>query len=283
MQYSEVQVNEINEMNETNEISETNEIAFGGPVRKSGGRSPAVRVGIVAGAAMLVVVGAVTAMGASPAPGGSTAPGARTPDGVRPGSGGPMGGFGMRGGDVGAVGFRDITITSIQGSDIALKTDDGWTRTITIAGTTTITKGGATIAVGKLAVGDQVRFREAKGSDGTYSVTAIVVVLPRVAGTVTAIDGQTLTVTQPGGTSATIHVDGATTYQVDRAAGKLADIKVGSFVVAEGARRADGSLDAANVRSGVRGHDGVRRPGFPGDHDGQPDPNASPAPSSNAG
>lgn len=283
-----------NEMNDTNDTNETNEIAFHEPVRQSGGRSSAVRVGIVAGSALLVVVGAVAAMGASPvpttgadpaAPGASAAPGAKTPDIVRPGRGGIMRGFGMSGGDFGGVGFRGITISAINGSDIVLKTDDGWTRTITVAGTTTITKGGATIAVGGLSVDDQVRFSEQKASDGTYTVTAIVVVLPSVAGQVTAIDGQTLTVTQPGGTTATIHVDGGTTYQVDGAAGKFSDIKVGSFVVAEGTQRADGSLDAADVHSGVGGRGGVRGPGmrgFPG-HDDQRDPSASPAPSSNAG
>ena len=39
----------------------------------------------------------------------------------------------MRGGDVGmrGGGSRDITIASISGSSLSLKTDDGWTRTIT--------------------------------------------------------------------------------------------------------------------------------------------------------
>ena len=46
-----------------------------------------------------------------------------------------------------------------------------------------------------------------RASDGTYTVTAIIVVLPSVAGQVSAIDGDTITITQPGGTEATIHVD----------------------------------------------------------------------------
>ena len=73
--------------------------------------------------------------------------------------GGPM--FGFRGGFPGAdVGFRDITITAIDGSSLSLKTEDGWTRTITVTDTTTITKGGATITLGDLAVGDSIRFRQ---------------------------------------------------------------------------------------------------------------------------
>ena len=280
-------------MNETTETPETNEIAFHEPVRKSAGRSAAVRVGIVAGSALLVIVGAVAAMGASPAPAvgadptapaASTAPGMTKPGGA-PGWGGPMmGGAGMHGGDFGRMGFRDITITGITGSDIALKTDDGWTRTITVTSATKITKGGATIAVGDLATGDQIRFSEEKATDGSYTITAVVVVLPTIGGEVTAIDGQTLTVTQPGGTTVTVHVGADTTYQVDGAAGKLSDIKVGSSIVAEGTQRADGSLDATDVHIGVGGHGGFRgMPGFPGGRDHGTNPNASPAPSSSAG
>jgi hypothetical protein len=180
-------------------------------------------------------------------------------------------------GDLGRGGFHDITISAISDSSISLKTDDGWTRTITVTSTTTITKGGATITVGDLAVGDQIRFVQERASDGTYTVTAIVVVLPTIAGEVTAIDGNTLTVTQRGGTTATIHVDADTTYRVNGAAGSLSDIKVGSVVVAEGTQRADGSLDAAAIRSGF----GDRGP--KDGHHRQSDPAASPAPSDSAG
>ena len=145
------------------------------------------------------------------------------------------GGFGL--GGFGRFGARDITITAINGSDLSLKTDDGWTRTISVTSTTTITKGGATITVSDLAVGDQIAFAQDRATDGTYTVTAIKVILPTTGGQVTAIDGNTITVTQPGGTTATIHVDGNTKYQVNGAAGALSDIKVGSFIVAEGTQR----------------------------------------------
>jgi hypothetical protein len=262
-------------------VTEPNEIEFHEKVGRPGGRSPVVRIGIVAGAAALVVIAAVAAMGASPAPStgadpaASTAPGTTAPS-PNPALGGPKGAFGLRGGDFGRGGFHDITITEISGSDLSLKTDDGWTRTITVTGTTTITKGGATIAVGDLAVGDEIRFGQTKGTDGTYTITAIRVVLPSAAGVVTAINGDTLTVTQKDGTTATIHVDGATTYKVNGATGSLSDIKVGSIVAAEGTQRADGSLDAAAVRSGFADHHGR------GDHGGDKAPNASPAPSSGA-
>ena len=130
-----------------------------------------------------------------------------------------------------------------------------------------------------LAVGDQIAFAQDRATDGTYTVTAIKVILPTTGGQVTAINGNTITVAQPGGTTATIHVDGNTKYQVNGAAGALSDIKVGSFIIAEGTQRTDGSLDAAAIHAGDRM---IKGPGFPGGRhvpDGQ-DPNASPSPSS---
>ena len=275
----------------SNENNETDEIAFHEEISRPASRTTAVRLGIVAGSALLFVIGAVAVMGASPAPttgadpAATTAPGATespeptgAPGTTTPGHGGfGRGGFGP--GAFGGIGFGSITIRSISGSDITLNTEDGWSRTITVTSATKITRGGATIGVTDLAAGDKVRFSEQKAADGSYTITAIEVVLPTIAGQVTGINGDTITVTQPGGTTATIHVGTGTTYQVDGATGSLSGIKVGSFVVAEGTQRADGSLDAAAIRAGFGG--GIKGPGAPG-HDGPGDTDASPAPSSPA-
>lgn len=234
----------------------------GGPRRKRSS-SPFVRVGIVTGTAALVLVGAVAAMGASPAPSGSTtapttpsASGDPNMGGFGPGrmGAGPMGDFGDFGGF--GRGFGAVTITSIDGSNLSLKTEDGWTRTIAVTSDTTITKAGATIAVGDLAVGDEIRFAQTQAADGTFTITEIVVVMPSLGGEVTAKTADTITVTRRDGTTATIRVDNSTTYTVDGVAGKtLADIAVGDHVRAEGTSNSDGSLDAATVSSGF-GRDG---------------------------
>ena len=283
-------------MTDTNQPPEPNEVEFREKAQTPIARTRSARVGIVAGAAFLFVVGAVAAMGASPspstgadpaasvapgssaAPDASTAPGTTLPKTDRHG----LGDLGRAFGGFGRFGFRDITITAINGSDLSLRTDDGWTRTITVTSTTTITKGGATITVGDLTVGDQIAFAQDRADDGTYTVTAIKVILPTTVGEVTAIDGDTITVTQPGGTTATIHVDSDTKYQVNGSDGALSEIKVGSIIAAEGTQRSDGSLDAAAVRAGDRGIKGRGVPGFPGDRHLPKDPNASPAPSSGA-
>ncbi len=279
-------------------MTEHNEIEFmepgegrGTPASPQGGRGGSTlpaRIGIVAGTALLVVLGAAVAMGASPTPpvttpGASAAPGVSAAPGKTDTDNDGDHGFGMRGGDLGG-GFRDITIASISGSSLSLKTDDGWNRTITADSTTTITKGGATITAGDLAVGDQVVFSQARQTDGTYTITAIRVILPTLAGQVTAVTDSTLAVTRRDGTTATIHVTASTTYRVQGVTtATLSDIKVGANVVAEGTLRADGSLDATSVGSGFRGGPGMG--GHGRGHDGWDGtaPDASPSPSTTPG
>jgi hypothetical protein len=279
-------------MTDTNDIMFMEPVDTRKPVPNGGGpgrSSTPVRIGIVAGTALLVVLGAAVAMGASPAP--TTGPAATAaPDAsAAPGMNGAdkdgdrgfgMRGFGMRGGDFGGD-FHDITITSISGSSLSLKTADGWTRTITPTAATTITKAGATITVSDLSVGDQVAFSQTKQTDGTYTIDAIRVILPSVGGQVSAVSGNTITVTQGDGTSATIHVDSATAYQVEGVTtATLSDIKVGNFVVAQGTLRTDGSLDASLVASGFRGGPGMGGHGHgmrPDDWNNGAAPSASPS------
>ena len=247
------------------------------------------RGGIVLGAALLFVVGAVAVMGASPSPSG---PAGATPapsasgdpsSGTKDGDGrhgfGRFGGPGVDGFGFGrgGFGFGGITITAISGSNLSLTTDDGWTRTIAVTGDTTITRSGQTIAIGDLKVGDQIGFRQERASDGTYTISAVNVILPSVGGTVTKIEGSTITVERRDGTTETIHVDADTTYRIagdDTPA--LSDIDAGDVIIASGTQRADGSLDAEAVVAGGPGRGdwfGGRGPR------GDKDPNASAAPS----
>ena len=236
------------------------------------------RAGILAGTAALVVIGAVAAMGASPAT-PSTGGAANVPATADSGAGTTVAepfADGLRGG-FGRGGFHEITIAAINGSSLSLETVDGWTRTITVGSATTFTKAGQTLTLADLAVGDQIGFNQERQTDGTYTITAIKVVLPAIGGEVTAVAGNTITVTGKDGTTGTIHVDGDTTYEVDGTSGKaLSDITVGSFLVAEGTLRADGSLDADRVHSGMRGfRDGHQGPGWRVD---KLDPAATPTP-----
>ena len=102
--------------------------------------------------------------------------------------------------------------------------------------------------------------------------------LPRVAGEVTAKDGNTLTVKRFDGTTVKVTVSGNTTYQVRGVnSPSLADIKVGNFIVAEGTQNADGSIEASSVFAAIVSP--RKLPGRPF----APAPNASPGASSSGG
>jgi hypothetical protein len=218
-----------------------------------------IRIGLVVGAVLAIVVAGTVTLGASPSP--SPAPGGNTPGKGRIERGGPfpfalrdrglLGALGRRGD---ARGFGQITITAINGSNISLRTEDGWTRTISVTSSTTITRAGQKIALGDLKVGDTIRFGQTRNADGSFSITQIAVVLPRVAGTVTAVSASGFTVSKRDGTSWTVTVSSSTTYSVGRInprSGSLADVKVGSEVVALGAQESGNTLDAITVRVGL--------------------------------
>lgn len=227
---------------------------------------PLLRIGVVIGALLVLLASAALTMGASPAPSTGASPGSATSaaaamnpfpggrgDGFQMGAGGLDG----RGHGMGVRGFGEITITAVSGSNLSLKTEDGWTRTIAATSSTTIAKGGKTVAVGDLAVGDRIVFMQTRNNDGSFSITSIQVVLPRVGGKVTVKSGSTITVKQPDGTSATIHVGSGTTYQLpETTTPSLSDISVGMLVVAEGTLGSDGSLTATSVRGHAAGQPG---------------------------
>lgn len=194
------------------------------------------RIALIVAAFLALVVGAAVTMGASPSASPST-PGASSH-----GSGAVDGR-----GRLGGVGFGAITITSISGSNVGLETEDGWTRTIAITSSTTITKDGETIAASDLAVGDEIRLRQSRASDGTFTITAIDVVQPRIGGTVTSVTADSITVTGRDGASHTITTTNSTTYRLGGADASRSDVVVGSRIVATGSAGTGDSFTASTV------------------------------------
>ena len=205
------------------------------------------RVGLVlGGAATLILAAAATSLAASPTP---TPTGSS--NGTAPSTAGEpkLGAPGLPGlGRFGGHGFADITIASINGNDVALKTADGWTRTITITSSVTLTKGGQTIQVSDLKVGDQVVFRQTKNDDGTYTVTALAVVVPTIQGKASDITSSGFKVTTRDGSVWTVTVNGTTTYGFGQGTGSLSDVKAGEAVRVAGTVTADNQMTATNVR-----------------------------------
>ncbi len=165
------------------------------------------------------------------------------------------GGFGGSGGldfGRGGGGRGQITVTAVNGNDLALETTDGWTRTITVTSATTITEAGQTITVGDIDVGDSIRFSQTASSAGTYTIDAIVVVVPTVSGTVTEVGSGSFKLTARDGTVWTITTNASTAYTLGFAssakAGSAADLKVGSGVVVQGTSATTDAMTAVTVR-----------------------------------
>jgi hypothetical protein len=252
----------------------------------------------VAVACAALIASAAVVMAASPAPSGTGAGASNAPTASEKphpeGSGQPGRGFfkffagrgfaPFAGGGAPFVGLGrgGVEITAIDGSNVSLKTVDGWTRTIAVTSSTKITKGGNAITLDDLAVGQTIRFRQERNSDGSFSVTHIEVVLPTVAGTVTGTTGSTITIRQRDGSSATIHVDASTSFRVQgsKGAASLTDVEVGMGLIAEGEKNADGSLNAARVVAGnadkLRGGHFGPKGGPDKDSGGSPAPSTSP-------
>ena len=148
---------------------------------------------------------------------------------TRPGKPGPAGRFGFPsiggifgfGGGLPSLGvspFGGVTIASINGDTIGLKTADGWTRTITLGSSVKITEAGRTMSAGDLKVGQSVRLQEKRNSDGTFTVTGLAIVTPSVVGQVTAKTATTITIKRFDGTTQVIDVDSSTTFHIQGAA-----------------------------------------------------------------
>ena len=223
--------------------------------KRSTGADSGLRAAVVIALFFLLAVPILFAMAASRhdtpplGVGASAAPQASAKtDGDGPGNGkGPkldklgkgFGAFPGFKGNGGAPVRGPITIKSIVGSNLALGTDDGWARTITVTGDTKITKGGQPIALAGLSVGDEIRFSQTKNTDGSYTITSIVVPTPVAGGDVTAVDATTITVKGKGDTTKLITVTGATVYQLGKTTGTKADVKVGTRVTAQGTTSGD--------------------------------------------
>ena len=226
--------------------------------------SPRWRVLSLTGATLVLVGGAAITMGASPEPSTSPAPDTQIqPEGsgengrlfrgpLLRGLPGLFDGFARFAGPHEGFGAGSITITTINGSSISLETVDGWTRTITVTDETQLSKDGEEVALADLEIGDRIRFRQTVDDNGTWTVTAIAVVSPSVFGQVTAVDGDSITLSQRDGSTVTVRVDGSTTFTVGGETGKsVSDIEVGMIAAASGEENGDGSLDAARVRAGT--------------------------------
>jgi hypothetical protein len=172
----------------------------------------------------------------------------------------------------GAGNFAGGVITAVSDTSITVKDMSGTSTTYSLTSTTTVSEGPTTITVSQLAVGQRVGIQLSSSSSTT--ATSIDVQLPVLFGTVTAVRGDTVTISDPEGFNRTIVVDSSTTYTKSGASSTLDDVSVGSVISAEGTVDTNlTSLDASSVVIGAPdatgagqgfGGPGIGGPGGPG-------------------
>ena len=147
-----------------------------------------------------------------------------------------------------------VSITAIDGQKLGLTTADGWTRTIDATGAT-IQKGGQTVDIASLKVGDSITFEQVRQADGTIKITAIQVVLPHADGVVKSVADSSVTITQRDGTDKVIQLTGSTTYKLGTGSSAKAALVVGAGIDAQGTTATDGTFTASlvTIRPAVAG------------------------------
>jgi Domain of unknown function (DUF5666) len=164
------------------------------------------------------------------------------------------------------------TVTAVSGSDITIKDNkDSTTHVIHTNANTSFTRAGASSSLSAVTVGEEIGASGTLNGDNSLNAEAVAIILPHAGGKITAINGSTVTVQARRGTT-TIHLSGSTTYKnvtfgangPTETAASASDLAVGKYIVAEGAKNSDGSLNAEVVRilpaAPAGGH------GWPGKH-----------------
>jgi hypothetical protein len=140
-------------------------------------------------------------------------------------------------------------VTAVNGNSLTVTGFDARTYTISTGSSTVYQRAGQTATASDIAVGSLISVEGTLSSDGsTLNALEVTIELPHVAGQVTAVNGDTLTVQSPDGTTATVLLTGTTAYSAGpQGTASKSDITTGSFIVAEGTLGSDGSLTALQV------------------------------------
>ena len=175
----------------------------------------------------------------------------------------PFGGPGV------SSGLDDIggEVTALSSSSLTIVSLNGTQSTYGINPSPFVTDLRPSGTESSLGVGDNVRI-VVSSSDSSIA-TFIDIVPANIAGRVSALSDDTITVSGPNGITGTIQVSASTTYSKNRSSATLGDVSVGTFIFAEGTfGSSPTTIDAATV--------GIRAP-HPGNgpvsgHDAGPGP-----------
>ena len=187
---------------------------------------------------------------------------------------------------------RTVEVTGVDGTNVTLETDDGWTRTVDTANVA-VTLDSDTLAASDLEPGDRVQVIQVRNANDTYTITGLALVLPEATGTVSEVTDTGFTVTEPDGTETPVMVTDETRWPAAGLPGSpgaptpgLDALQDGDLVHVRGTLGEDGTLTATEIlvigRSFVIGDPAMPVPGQPLPQDPAPQepvptPETSPA------
>jgi hypothetical protein len=149
---------------------------------------------------------AAAALAAPAAPGPAVAPGPRAWPGP-PGRGGFRRGFGRFG-----PGFGAGTLTAINPSSLTVRGPFGRTTTVATTASTAYYRDTTKVSRSDLKVGDRVVVNVVDPLASSPTAGAVRIVLPSVVGTVSGVQGDAFTLTEPVGFRHVVHTSSATAY-----------------------------------------------------------------------
>jgi hypothetical protein len=140
-------------------------------------------------------------------------------------------------------------VTAVTAASVTVLRWNGVTTTYTITPTTVFTEGTQPATAAQLVVGDRVNIRLARSAKTT--ALRINIELAQLAGKVTSVSGDSITITGGQGFSRTILAGTTTTYTESGTPATLAAVTVGASISAKGTIDTNGTtLDALSVTIG---------------------------------
>jgi hypothetical protein len=140
-------------------------------------------------------------------------------------------------------------VTAVNGSTLTITGRKGVSHTITVTNSTQYTEAGQTATLSAIMPGSLITATGTGTSGTTLTATHITIRLPQFAGRVTAVQGDTITISGAFGIAKTVVTSGATTFTAPGGAGtSLSSIMVGGRIRAQGTVSSDGqTLTALHV------------------------------------
>ncbi len=140
-------------------------------------------------------------------------------------------------------------VTAVNGSTLTITGRNGVSHTITVTGATQYTEAGQAAALSAIVPGSLITATGTEASGNTLTATHVTIRLPQFAGRVTAVQGDTITISGAFGVAKTVVTSDTTTFTAPGGAvTSLSSIMVGGRIRAQGTVSSDGlTLTALHV------------------------------------